>query len=85
MSPSAIAKATDGHKTYETGTVRVRALDRIGRGEMTAVMGPSGHGTTTLLDCLSRLLRVYAAAIATTWPPVGPASRVYPAEALRYE
>jgi ABC-type lipoprotein export system ATPase subunit len=51
---------SDGlHKTYDTGTVRVNALNGVDltlrRGEMVAVMGPSGCGKTTLLNCLSGL------------------------------
>jgi ABC-type lipoprotein export system ATPase subunit len=54
-----IVEARGVHKTYETGRVRVRALQGvelvIERGEMVAIMGPSGCGKTTLLNCLSGL------------------------------
>jgi ABC-type lipoprotein export system ATPase subunit len=54
-----IVVATDVHKTYETGTVRVQALRGVSltieRGEMVSIMGPSGCGKTTLLNCLSGL------------------------------
>ena len=46
-------------KTYTAGGVTVNALRgvdlAITRGEMVAVMGPSGYGNTTLLNCLSGL------------------------------
>ena len=54
-----IVQATEIHKTYDTGLVRVHALRgvdlRVRRGEMVAIMGPSGCGKTTLLNCLSGL------------------------------
>ncbi len=54
-----IVEALDVRKTYDTGQVRVAALNgvnlRIRRGEMVGVMGPSGCGKTTLLNCLSGL------------------------------
>ena len=54
-----IVEARDVSKSYETGRVQVRALNRVDlvleRGEMVAIMGPSGCGKTTLLNCLSGL------------------------------
>jgi putative ABC transport system ATP-binding protein len=54
-----IIEATDVVKTYETGSVQVRALRGVSlavrRSEMVAIMGPSGCGKTTLLNCLSGL------------------------------
>jgi putative ABC transport system ATP-binding protein len=54
-----LVEARDVHKVYDTGKVKVHALNgvdlAIGRGEMVAIMGPSGCGKTTLLNCLSGL------------------------------
>ena len=47
------------HKTYGFGEVEVHVLKGVSldvqRGEMVAIMGPSGGGKTTLLNCLSGL------------------------------
>ncbi len=46
-------------KTYRTGSVAVEALREVdldvGQGEFLMIMGPSGNGKTTLLNCLSGL------------------------------
>ena len=57
--PDSIITATDIHKTYDTGTVKVDALRgvdlNVERGEMVAIMGPSCCVKTTMLNCLSGL------------------------------
>lgn len=54
-----IIEAKNVHKIYEGGKVRVHALRgidlNIKKGEMVAIMGVSGCGKTTLLNCLSGL------------------------------
>lgn len=56
---SAIVTARGVTKTYRTGSVEVDALRGvdldINRGDLLMVMGPSGNGKTTLLNCLSGL------------------------------
>lgn len=54
-------------KTYRTATMEVpvlRGIDLdVGPGEFLTVMGPSGHGKTTLLNCVSGLDRIDAGSV----------------------
>ena len=54
-----ILTANDVRKSYRTGALEVEALRgvdlEVDHGEFVIVMGPSGNGKTTLLNCLSGL------------------------------
>tara|TARA_B100000029_G_C17554116_1_gene951133 strand:+ start:1177 stop:1902 length:726 start_codon:yes stop_codon:yes gene_type:complete len=59
MNMTAVLRASELWKVYDTGSVQVKALKgvdlEINSGEMVAIMGPSGCGKTTFLNCVSSL------------------------------
>ena len=74
-SMSAIALARGPVKSYGTGDVAVRALAGIdvdfARGELTAIMGPSGSGESTLVHCMAGLGMVTGGMVVTDGLDVG--------------
>jgi putative ABC transport system ATP-binding protein len=69
-----IISATNIHKTYDNGTVKIHALRGVDldvkKGEMVAIMGPSGCGKTTLLNCLSGIDSVNNGEILVAGKPI---------------
>lgn len=65
--PEYIIEAKNVHKVYTTGKIQVHALRgvnlKIEKGEMVTLMGVSGCGKTTLLNCLSGLDEVTSGVI----------------------
>jgi putative ABC transport system ATP-binding protein len=59
--PAAVYETRDLTKIYDTGTVKVRALDGVDlalfAGELAVLLGPSGSGKSTLLNILGGLDR----------------------------
>jgi putative ABC transport system ATP-binding protein len=58
-APASLLVATGVRKVYRSGAVEVEALKgldlTVSAGELVMVMGPSGNGKTTMLNCLSGL------------------------------
>ena len=57
MAGEAIIEGKTVFKIYDTGKIKVNALNgidiRVNKGEMVSIMGPSGCGKTTMLNCFS--------------------------------
>ncbi len=74
-STAPVVLARDVHKTYHFGEVEVQVLKGVSlevqRGEMVAIMGPSGGGKTTLLNCLSGLDDVDSGVITISGSDLG--------------
>ena len=58
-APAAAARTVAATKVYGKGQTEVRALDGVTvefpQGQFTAIMGPSGSGQSTLLNCIAGL------------------------------
>ena len=71
-SADPVVQARDVHKTHGFGKVEVHVLKGVSldieRGEMVAIMGPSGGGKTTLLNCLSSLDDIDSGVISIAGP-----------------
>jgi putative ABC transport system ATP-binding protein len=71
----AIAWTRDLVKTYGSGDTAVRALDGVdvdvARGRMTAVMGPSASGKTTLMHCMAGLDRATSGTVVVDGEQIG--------------
>ena len=81
-----VLEARELWKVYDTGTNRVEALRKVSvslkPGEMVAVMGQSGCGKTTLLNCLSGLDEISAGEVLIHGQPLSQMSD-YDLTALR--
>jgi len=79
VGEEAIVLATGVRKTYDTGRVRVEALNGVDlslrRGEMVAVMGPSGSGKSTLLAIAGSLEEPTAGEVVVEGAALGGMSR----------
>lgn len=70
-----IIRATDLAKTYESGAVTTQALRgvtlEIPKGSFTAIVGPSGHGKSTLMHLLGGLDRPSAGSVSVGGTDLG--------------
>lgn len=69
-----MVKATNLTKTYQTGDITVNALRgvdlEVRKGEFVVIMGPSGNGKSTLLNCLSGIDSIDSGSVEIDGQPI---------------